>query len=61
MPNRMYLVFFTVSKYQCPDEFMAFSYDSSVNESWDGDEQKELWLIKAPARFDPERYKITLE
>ncbi|XDV32196.1 hypothetical protein PO909_003072 [Leuciscus waleckii] len=46
-----------VSKYQCPDDFVAVSYDASVNDSWDGDEQKELWLIKAPARFDPKSFK----
>ncbi|XP_077064345.1 DNA-directed RNA polymerase I subunit RPA34 [Siphateles boraxobius] len=46
-----------VSKYQCPDDFVAVSYDASVNNSWDGDEQKELWLIKAPARFDPKSFK----
>lgn len=40
------------SKYQCPAEFISFSYDSSVN-ALCGDKQ-ELWFIKAPARFEPE-------
>lgn len=54
----LFSIFFTVSTYQCPADFMSFSYDSSANALWDGDEQKELWLIKAPANFNPKRYKI---
>ncbi|KAK7156556.1 hypothetical protein R3I94_006575 [Phoxinus phoxinus] len=46
-----------VSKYQCPEDFVAVSYDASVNDSWDGDDQKELWLIKAPACFEPKSFK----
>ncbi|XP_059389787.1 DNA-directed RNA polymerase I subunit RPA34-like [Carassius carassius] len=52
-----------VSKYQCPADFVPMSYDSSVNVLWDEDEEKELWLIKAPARFDSkcfEKLKVPL-
>ncbi|XP_073674198.1 DNA-directed RNA polymerase I subunit RPA34 [Garra rufa] len=48
-----------VSKYECPADFVAMSYDSSAIALWDEDEdeEKELWLIKAPARFDPKCFK----
>ncbi|XP_067307824.1 CD3e molecule, epsilon associated protein [Pseudorasbora parva] len=46
-----------VSKYQCPADFVAIPNDSSEYALWDGDEQKELWLIKAPARFDPKSFE----
>uniref|UniRef100_A0A673J873 CD3e molecule, epsilon associated protein n=1 Tax=Sinocyclocheilus rhinocerous TaxID=307959 RepID=A0A673J873_9TELE len=52
-----------VSKYQCPGDFVPMSYGSSVSALWDEDEEKELWLIKAPARFDPkcfEKLKVPL-
>lgn len=35
-------------KYQCPADFVPFLYDLSSKL-----DQQELWLIKAPARFDP--------
>ncbi|KAI7800488.1 CD3e molecule, epsilon associated protein [Triplophysa rosa] len=38
-------------KYQYPADFVPFSYDLSTSVL--SDEHKELWLIKAPARFDP--------
>lgn len=38
--------------YKCPEDFVPFSYDPSTSALLDSDE-KELWLIKAPARFDP--------
>lgn len=47
----------TVSAYQCPNDFVAIPNDTSENVLWDGDEQKELWLIKAPARFDPKSFE----
>uniref|UniRef100_A0A8C1B1L0 RNA polymerase I subunit G n=1 Tax=Cyprinus carpio carpio TaxID=630221 RepID=A0A8C1B1L0_CYPCA len=52
-----------ISKYQCPADFVPMSYDSSVSALWDEDEEKELWLIKAPARFDSkgfEKLKVPL-
>ncbi|XP_016337181.1 DNA-directed RNA polymerase I subunit RPA34-like [Sinocyclocheilus anshuiensis] len=53
----------SVSKYQCPGDFVPMSYGSSVSALWDEDEKNELWLIKAPARFDPkcfEKLKVPL-
>lgn len=41
------------SKYQCPADFVSYKYSSSANAPLDSNEQTELWLIKAPARFDP--------
>ncbi|XP_051962584.1 CD3e molecule, epsilon associated protein [Xyrauchen texanus] len=41
-----------VPTYQCPAEFVPFSHDASA--LLDGDVNKELWLIKAPARFEPQ-------
>uniref|UniRef100_A0A672QGV7 CD3e molecule, epsilon associated protein n=1 Tax=Sinocyclocheilus grahami TaxID=75366 RepID=A0A672QGV7_SINGR len=52
-----------VSKYQCPGDFVRMSYGSSVSALWDEDEEKESWLIKAPAHFDPkcfEKLKVPL-
>ncbi|KAK2880942.1 hypothetical protein QQF64_008727 [Cirrhinus molitorella] len=46
-----------VSKYECPAEFVSMSYDSSASDLWDKDEDKELWLIKAPDRFDPKCFE----
>ncbi|XP_048017844.1 CD3e molecule, epsilon associated protein [Megalobrama amblycephala] len=46
-----------VSTYQCPADFMSLSYDSSVNALLDGGKGKELWLIKAPAGFDPKSFE----
>lgn len=43
------------SKYQCPDDFVCFSHkpcSSTLTESLKSSES-ELWLIKAPANFDP--------
>ncbi|XP_051521850.1 CD3e molecule, epsilon associated protein [Myxocyprinus asiaticus] len=41
-----------VSKYQCPADFVPFSHDGGA--LLDDDVNKELWLIKAPARFEPQ-------
>ncbi|XP_019717121.1 DNA-directed RNA polymerase I subunit RPA34 isoform X1 [Hippocampus comes] len=43
------------SKYQCPDDFVCFSHkpcSNTLTESLKSSES-ELWLIKAPANFDP--------
>lgn len=45
------LTVFSDVKYQPPADFVPFSYDLSTSVL--SDEHKELWLIKAPARFDP--------
>ncbi|KAK1786028.1 hypothetical protein P4O66_017773 [Electrophorus voltai] len=43
-----------VSKYKCPADFVSLKYNSAASALLDKDEQnKELWLIKAPSRFDP--------
>ncbi|XP_072547253.1 DNA-directed RNA polymerase I subunit RPA34 [Salminus brasiliensis] len=43
-----------VSKYQCPPDFVSYEYSSGTNSLLDRSDHTELWLIKAPARFDPE-------
>ncbi|XP_043114152.1 CD3e molecule, epsilon associated protein [Puntigrus tetrazona] len=45
-----------VSKYQCPAGFASMQY-SSACALQDEEGDKELWLIKAPARFDPKCFK----
>ncbi|XP_076833039.1 DNA-directed RNA polymerase I subunit RPA34 [Brachyhypopomus gauderio] len=42
------------SNYECPVDFVSFEYNSSKLS--DSDEH-ELWLIKAPSRFDPKILK----
>lgn len=46
-----------VSKYQCPADFVSMPYDSSASALQDEDGEKELWIIKAPARFDPKCFE----
>lgn len=45
-----------VPKYQCPTDFVSMLY-SSASALQDEDGEKELWLIKAPARFDPKCFE----
>lgn len=42
-----------VSKYQCPADFVSMPNNSLQYE----DGEKELWIIKAPARFDPKCFE----
>lgn len=44
------------SKYQCPADFVSYKYGSSANALLDSSDHTELWLIKAPARFDPKSF-----
>ncbi|XP_016412612.1 DNA-directed RNA polymerase I subunit RPA34-like [Sinocyclocheilus rhinocerous] len=46
-----------VSKYKCPADFVSMPYDSSASVLQDEDGEKELWIIKAPARFDPKCFE----
>ncbi|XP_059370228.1 DNA-directed RNA polymerase I subunit RPA34-like [Carassius carassius] len=46
-----------VPKYQCPADFVSMPYDSSASVLQDEDGEKELWIIKAPARFDPKCFE----
>ncbi|KAL6471230.1 hypothetical protein MHYP_G00198800 [Metynnis hypsauchen] len=44
------------SKYQCPADFVSYEYRSSASALLDSSDHTELWLIKAPARFDPKHF-----
>lgn len=48
---------FTATGYECPDDFTSVTYTPcrSARGSDVFGEDKELWLIKAPANFDPRR------
>ncbi|KAL7831941.1 hypothetical protein AOLI_G00294890 [Acnodon oligacanthus] len=46
----------TVSKYQCPVDFVSYKYSSSASALLDSSDDTELWLIKAPSQFDPKHF-----
>ncbi|KAI4896624.1 hypothetical protein NFI96_029882 [Prochilodus magdalenae] len=41
-----------VWKYECPADFVSHKYNSSASSDLHSNDHTELWLIKAPARFD---------
>uniref|UniRef100_A0A3B3E076 RNA polymerase I subunit G n=1 Tax=Oryzias melastigma TaxID=30732 RepID=A0A3B3E076_ORYME len=45
-------------RFDCPTEFVSFRHVACSSAAADGlkDDQKELWLIKAPVSFDPRRF-----
>ncbi|XP_066521185.1 CD3e molecule, epsilon associated protein [Hoplias malabaricus] len=46
-----------VSQYECPADFVSYKYISSASELLDNSNNKELWLIKAPASFNPSSFE----
>ncbi|XP_060744724.1 CD3e molecule, epsilon associated protein [Tachysurus vachellii] len=41
------------SRYECPADFVPLQYSCTEKSVLEGGENTELWLIKAPARFNP--------
>lgn len=50
-----HLHFFVVSRYECPADFVPLEYSCRKKCVLQRGENTELWLIKAPARFNPSR------
>ncbi|RXM35289.1 DNA-directed RNA polymerase I subunit RPA34 [Acipenser ruthenus] len=50
----------TQTKFECPVDFVSCAYDTSRSLSLEklNGSNTELWLIKAPASFKPERFEI---
>lgn len=44
-----------ISKFECPDDFVSFSYKPCCS-TLSSDSGTELWLIKAPASFQPQSF-----
>ncbi|TSN57716.1 DNA-directed RNA polymerase I subunit RPA34 [Bagarius yarrelli] len=43
----------TASRFECPSDFVPLEYSCKKNSENETEENTELWLIKAPARFNP--------